>query len=525
MNAPGSIGKLARLLLAAAITAVAQQPAADATKPAPHRRLALLIANGAYQHVSQSQSSMPNLKAIRPALEAAGFQIYEAYDFTLARMLKEIEAKFLEGVKPGDVCFVFFAGHVVQSGDDNYLLPVDFDPARPGSIDQKARSVIGLQQALDTRRAGLKMIVLDPVRQDPKLLALSTGPGLTLPDVTDVQDVIYAFSTSPNSLSPEANSPEAGAFAKTLAGVLQRPGLGVVEVFSAVQGEVGRATSQAQIPFFLSKTTQTFLFRNPEPKTTVTPVSLGRDQIRPNRVDRQEYVFLPAATFKMGCVPKDTRCAAPEKPQHRVKLSSGFWIGRTEVEISAYQRYAETEKKKMPAAPLWDRKWRLANHPMTQVNWEEAEAYCAWAGGRLPTEAEWEYAARAGAADQIYPLDDENSRDKANFSGKKENDRYDYTAPVRSFDPNAFGLFDLAGNVWEWVSDWYAEDYYAHAEPTDPKGPADGKSHVVRGGSWDSDPKEHLRISYRQTYPKGGNKVGFRCVLPDSEKIREQLLR
>jgi len=335
-----------------------------------------------------------------------------------------------------------------------------------------------------------------------------------------------SFVSSPNALPGPESGRGVDPFTKALAAAIERPGLSAVEVFSSVQSEVGRASDQAQTPFFLPKTTLAFQFRKALVKVPER-VRLGpdKDQLRPNRVDRQEYVYIPAGSFQQGCVASDPRCGAAERPQHAVKITSGFWLGRTEVEISAYQRYVEADKKtrKMPAVPLWDRKWQLTNHPVTGMNWEEAQAYCAWAGGRLPTEAEWEYAARAGAENETYPLNSENSRDKANFYGKKENDRYDYTAPVRSFDSNRFGLFDMAGNVWEWVSDWYAEDYYANAAPTDPKGPATGRSHVVRGGSWDSDPHEHLRISFRLTYPKGGNKVGFRCLLPDNEKVRAQL--
>ena len=102
----------------------------------------------------------------------------------------------------------------------------------------------------------------------------------------------------------------------------------------------------------------------------------------------------------------------------------------------------------MPAGPGWDIHWRVSDNPMVNVRWEEAAAYCKWAGGRLPTEAEWEYAARAGARNQVFPMNAEDSRDKANFSGRKGNDLYDFAAPVRKFDPNPFGLYDMAGNVW-----------------------------------------------------------------------------
>lgn len=245
-----------------------------------------------------------------------------------------------------------------------------------------------------------------------------------------------------------------------------------------------------------------------------------------SRRDRQEYVWIPAGQFNMGCAPGDTRCKDEEKPQHRVTISKGFWLGATEVDIAAYQRFVDASggRLQMPSAPLWDKKRRVTNHPITGPSAEEAQAYCQWAGGRLPTEAEWEYAARGGQEDAIYPLNDENSRDKANFQGEEGNDRARYTAPVKSYDPNGFGLFDMAGNVWEWTGDFFDPTYFSRSPTADPKGPQSGQEHVVRGGSWYSDPNEHLRISFRTSFPKGGNLVGFRCVIEDTPAAKELLV-
>lgn len=245
-----------------------------------------------------------------------------------------------------------------------------------------------------------------------------------------------------------------------------------------------------------------------------------------SRRERNEYVWIPAGSFNMGCAPGDSRCEENEKPQHRVTISKGFWLGATEVDIAAYQRFVDASggRYEMPTAPLWDKKRRVTNHPITGPSWEEAQAYCSWAGGRLPTEAEWEYAARGGEEDAIYPLNDENSREKANFKGEEGNDRARYTAAVKSYDPNGYGLFDMAGNVWEWTRDFYGETYFLSSPAADPQGPDSGEEHVVRGGSWYSDANEHLRISFRTSFPKGGNLVGFRCVIEDTPAVKELLV-
>ena len=147
------------------------------------------------------------------------------------------------------------------------------------------------------------------------------------------------------------------------------------------------------------------------------------------------------------------------------------------------------------------------------ISWDEAQAYCEWAGGRLPTEAEWEYAVRGGKDGLKYPWGDEIAPENANYSGSK----WKGTSPVRSYPANAWGLYDMAGNVWEWAADWYDENYYASLPsdkpPEDPRGPQSGTMRVLRGGSFFFDTR-NLRFANRFWLAPDywSSVIGFRCV-------------
>lgn len=320
-----------------------------------------------------------------------------------------------------------------------------------------------------------------------------------------------------------------------------------------------------------------------------------KDTITINKSSKISYegmVQIPGSQFIMGASDKEGRL--DEYPQHRVKINS-FWMDATEVTNAQFKKFVEATgyvttaeikpdweemKKQLPsgtpkpdesllvaaslvfiptssavslndASQWWtwtqDANWKHPqgptssikgkdNYPVVHVSWDDANAYAKWAGKRLPTEAEWEFAARGGLVNKKYfwgDEDPEKGKPKANiWQGKfpylnTSIDKFTGAAPVKSFVPNKFGLYDMAGNVWEWCSDWYTPEYYkelSSALSTNPKGPAKSydpmeptvPKRVVRGGSFlcNASYCKGYRVTARmKSSPDTGlEHTGFRCV-------------
>lgn len=266
----------------------------------------------------------------------------------------------------------------------------------------------------------------------------------------------------------------------------------------------------------------------------LTAQQAGETKLNPK--DQQQYVWIPAGKFMMGCSPTDHNCSDDENPRHAVGITHGFWMGQTPVTVGAWTRYsAAAHKPALPDADHFGRKINAAtgddNQPAVEVTWDDARGYCQWAGMRLPTEAEWEYAGRAGTPGATYGDEIEKIAWFGDNSGKKPIDsaeafRFDSSRyekrlfsngngpkDVKLKAPNAWSLYDMLGDVAQWVADYYAPNYYMVSEPTDPTGPKQGTQRVLRGGAWNAVPN-NVRVSNRITNPPGDqvNTFGFRCA-------------
>jgi formylglycine-generating enzyme required for sulfatase activity len=213
-----------------------------------------------------------------------------------------------------------------------------------------------------------------------------------------------------------------------------------------------------------------------------------------------EMVFVKGGTFQMGSTNGD----GDEKPVHSVTVDD-FYMSKYEVTFAEYDKFCEATGRKKPK----DQGWGRGSRPVINVSWHDAAAYCQWAGGRLPTEAEWEYAARGGNKSNGYTYAGSHNADEVAWYNSGE------THPVGQKKPNELGLYDMSGNVWEWCSDWYDSDYYENSPSSNPKGPSNGSGRVRRGGSWYYYAKG-CRVANRSDYdPSFGDLyLGFRLARP-----------
>lgn len=234
--------------------------------------------------------------------------------------------------------------------------------------------------------------------------------------------------------------------------------------------------------------------------------------------DDAPMVLIPAGEFQMGSNDEEQDA----RPVHTVYLDA-FYMDKCEVTNAQYRRFMQATGYKEPEEwrdKDWDENLNGDDQPVAYVNWEDANAYAEWAGKRLPTEAEWEKAARGGLVGQKYVWGNEwpppGRAGNLNDDIEGYVDGYSHSAPVGRFKPNGYGLYDMAGNVWEWCADWYAEDYYKQSPNRNPKGPTFGEEHVIHGGSW-VDSNSHLTVALRRRIGLGFSRscrhLGFRCAM------------
>lgn len=224
-----------------------------------------------------------------------------------------------------------------------------------------------------------------------------------------------------------------------------------------------------------------------------------------------EWINISPGTYTMGSTREISADGGFTETPHQVKLR-GFKMSKYEITFAQYDAFCEATGRQKPK----DAGWGRGNHPVIYVSWDDASAFVDWMGARLPTEAEWEYACRAGTTTP-FSTGENLTTAQANYDGEypyKNNPKGESrqsTLTVGSFPPNPWGLYDMHGNVWEWCSDFCAD--YPSGSQKNPKGPESGTDRVIRGGAWGYDAQcclSSFRNGRRQDYKR--DNVGFRIV-------------
>jgi formylglycine-generating enzyme required for sulfatase activity len=558
------MGKLIPLAALAAL-ACAQDRLFVQPAIAVQKKVALVIGNAAYAPGSALKNPVNDARAMAAELRRLGFDVTELHDLPFARMGRVID-DFSRKLARDDFGFFYFAGHGVQVQGRNYLVPVDYSGNSEADVSYQMYAADQVRDKMEYSGARLRVIVLDACRNNPFRGQRTQSGGLA--PMTAAEGTLIAYATADNSVADDSPSQSNGLFTKHLVQALRMPGAHLREMFEAAKGNVFNESARKQLPAVYDLVVGQYYFtapaaavppppvdpmtveltfwnsvkdsRNPrmfesyvqrfprgqfveiareriaelsapppktEPAPPPAPVSAPKSAtvnappepsidpsgmprpgtVRRNPSDGLNYVWIPPGSFQMGCSPGDNECFDDEKPAHQVTISRGYWMGQTEVTAGAY--------KKSGSDSL----------PAVNVDWSEAKAFCEANGGRLPTEAEWEYAARAGSTGARYGA----LEDIAWYSGNSGS-RAQQVATKRA---NAWGLFDMLGNVWEWVADWYDPNYFNVSPSVDPVGPSGKTERVVRGGSWYSVPWV-VRASNRRGYLPAlpYDFIGFRCV-------------
>jgi len=481
-------------ILLATLPAPSQQRGFQRETIAARKQVALVIGNSAYAN-QPLKNPANDARAITARLKTLSYDVVSVFDANRRDMNRAIE-QFVGRVGSGDVALFFYAGHGVQVDGENYLLPIDFEGQDEIDVRSDALAAGKIQDRMEKSGAQLNIVILDACRNNPYrgasrsstrgLAAMSAGRG-----------TFIAFATAPGRTASDGPG-QNGLFTEHLLGALATPGLMLSELFDVVRERVDAASSGAQIPWTVSSVVGRYSFVPGERAEIAAAPTVSRDpqpgDVKVNPKDGQRYVWIPPGTFTMGCSPGDSECDDDEKPAHQVAIAKGFWLGQSSITVGAWKRFISQTGNAMPPEPKYYHRelnpdWANPQQPIVNITWDDAAKYCSAAGGRLPTEAEWEYAARAGTTGARYGNLDatawyaDNSGteridsaviwrdDEKNYDPRIQANR-NAPKPVGMKRPNAWKLYDMLGNVWQWTADWYGGKYYEQRDGQDPLGPA-----------------------------------------------------
>jgi formylglycine-generating enzyme required for sulfatase activity len=489
-------------------------------------RVALVIGNANYPDASTPLSTtIRDARTVGEELRRSDFEVDLKENVGKEDMRRAIDA-FTGKIHSGMAALFYFSGYGIQVARQTYLIPISVQVWTEADVRRDGISVDALLAEMHRKGAKVKIVILDAARRNPferRFRAVAAGlAALDAPEGT-----LAMYSAAPGKVLNDGTGANS-LFVSELMKEIRSPNLTAEEVFNRTRIGVSRASNGEQIPWVASSLLEDFYFGtsrvattpsarpsptptpapvpppatpapSPGPSATLTPSEPSRAGAKAGEFIRDcqgcgEMVVLPAGSFDMG---SNTEY---ENPVHRVTIAKPFAIGRHEVTFDEWDRCVEEKGCKYQAD---DRGWGRGNRPVINVSWLDAKEFVAWLSQktgqtyRLPSEAEWEYAARAGANTPFWWGRDVGSRQancrECNTGAGQQ------TQPVGSYNPNPFGIYDTAGNAAEWVEDCWNDNF--RGAPKDGSAWLAGQCRlrVLRGGAFDSQGK-YVRSTARFRY-------------------------
>ncbi|MEN8219564.1 MAG: SUMF1/EgtB/PvdO family nonheme iron enzyme [Pseudomonadota bacterium] len=492
------------------------------------KKIALVIGNWAYRF-KPLNNPKNDARKMAQQLSQLGFEVIHKENLSFEEMQDEVIQFKLKLRKRGQVGLFYFAGHGLEVDGKNYLLPTDLRVPETQLIKSESIKAQWVVDVMEHAGSQINIVILDACHTFPR----PDKPHVTcekygLAAMNAPKGTFISFATGPGQSTPDGKKGTNGLYTGHLLKFMRQPGLTIEEVFKKTRQQVARETRNKQVPPVFSSLIDDFclvscanqaqaqleaLKNQPKPvipqpsQPDNAPFALGkvfRDRLADGSFG-PEMVWIPAGSFRMGDI--QSGGDEDEKPVHRVSVER-FAMGKYEVTVGEFEKFVKATKYKTDAEKqgncwTWDdKKWKQekgANwrnpkfsqsdkHPVACVSWNDGIAYAKWLSQqtgktyRLPTEAEWEYAARAGTETK-YWWGNEVGSNNANCWNGYCKDSFEYTAPVGSFAPNPFKLYDMLGNLWEWTCSEF-ESQYSGKEQRCAKKVTKNSSFSLRGGSW-----------------------------------------
>jgi formylglycine-generating enzyme required for sulfatase activity len=510
------------------------------------QKYALVIGNGAYAHISRLNNPANDASDMKAALQGLGFTVDAVINGNRVQMQEAVERlKNRLSLSRNSYGFFFYAGHGVQSGGANYLIPVDADIPSESYLPDRSVSLHAMLGDLNQAGNELNIVVLDACRDNPFSWKRGGSRGLNVVGNQPADSiVVYATGAGSTAVDGEGRN---GLFTSQLLKNLKTPGLEVNEIFRRTGGDVARISGGSQRPAVYTQFYSTAYLAGNAERPDTPPVPAG-------------FVRIEGGAFTMGSPASEVNRGSDET-QRQVTVS-GFYLGKYEVTVGDFKRFVNATGYKTQAeisgggnvrtGGEWvqkgDANWKNPyfnqndNEPVVLVSWYDAIEYCNWMsknegltpaytvngtnvtwnrnanGYRLPTEAEWEYACRGGTTTP-FGTGNNITAGQANYDGSrpyKNNAKGTFrekTWAVGSGTANPWGLYDMHGNVWEWCWDRYGP--YNSGARTDPAGPTSGTGRVSRGGGW-GDGAQGLRSANRYYFTPSHrvSDLGVRLLRP-----------